>query len=835
MKKKSSQRMTLSTNLIESSTTDIVLPTDDREETVHHRSSARHERPAPKGNRSSEKHDRSSEKRHEKFVEKHSEKPLEQRAEQQDKKHSAKRPDSATVASEQEQALPSLRSTLERYAGILGLGDVYHNLSVSQLYEHSIIMREGILSPAGALLVQEPASATVRENIIVADDQWLDKVRNRPADIAIEALMERYVLLHSRVAGYMQERDVYVIDGAIGIDYNARIPVQVITDAAWIANMVTQLIREAGSTSRDERRDEPREAATPSWTIIIAAGVQIVSERDKGGEKSSEKSGDKSLPALAVRAMQCRTRQSIIAGAIGIGDVKFMFASIAEYVFAQRSASLMRGLVLTGKKNDSSMIFGYGGSVRALPFATKDQSLVGHDAYIWNNAGISAIDRSVIETFTPDTDDVPLGFGTLVQYPVILPLDKQTEKPLDAGRTLPIVFGNRSMVAHAANATRVNHPRTMVFLVPDVFGSLPFVSRLTQEQALFLYLIGYGMKSQRDPAARTGRPNGTHNQPPQNQAPVPQIVVPAFMPCYHPTSILRASQSVRILQERLLRNNMQYWVINTGWVYGNAQNGKRVRDEHITIALQNILNGAIDTRSLQSEPIFGLQAVTEMEGIPEDLLMAHATWKDMRGYESSAKRLQSAMYKAIEPFKGDIDGKILSAIRGVVFEQRQDTRDTPRQDTRDTPRQDTRDTPRQDTRDKQHHSKAHPQSRKHEAPLQQMQEEQRVEEQQADVSGSSVQNEHTIGIVSDNVVVVQTIPPVQASLPTQNDISDDIALPMKPIPTKNKRIPAKKMIKSVPPPEDFSPILTDADMPMQALTKRIPAKSAKTKKIVPKS
>ncbi len=544
------------------------------------------------------------------------------------------------------------RSDIERNIGLTGLGDIYPNLSIAQLYEHSIIMREGILSPTGALLVQETASNALRENMILADSGWQEKVRNKQIDGSQDVLQERYALLQSRVQGYFYERDVYVVDGFVGTDSNARIPVQVVTDAAWIANVVTQLV----SSQPQQNKEEGKDLVQAPWVVIIAGAMVL-----QPAEHIIERTNTQQTPqGSTIRALHCTDRQALCVGAVGLADIKYILAGIAEYSFAQRNASLLRSLVVAGKKNDTTMLFGFGGSVRTIPFLNAEQIIVGHDAYVWNNAGVSALDTSVIEAMSPDAENISLGFGTIVQYPY----DKSGKK--QDGRQ-PIVLGNRSQILNNNEITRAHHPRTMIFLVPDVFGALPFVSRLTQEQALLFYTLGYGMKVQRDAHSHATKHSGAPSSAP--------TIVPNFTPCYHPSSILRVSTSVKILQERLARNNTQYWLVNTGWVYGNAHNGKRIREEHITIAIQALIAGTVNVQALKQEQIFGLQALTAMDGVPEDLLMAHATWKDMRGYESSAKRLQTTLYKAIEVFKGDIDSKVLSSVRGIIFEMREDQRD----------------------------------------------------------------------------------------------------------------------------------------------------------------
>ena len=54
------------------------------------------------------------------------------------------------------------------------------------------------------------------------------------------------------------------------------------------------------------------------------------------------------------------------------------------------------------------------------------------------------------------------------------------------------------------------------------------------------------------------------------------------------------------------------------------------------------LTGAIEQGAFVTDPTFGVQVPTAIEGVPSELLIPANTWEDKAAYEASCKKLASS-------------------------------------------------------------------------------------------------------------------------------------------------------------------------------------------------
>ena len=60
------------------------------------------------------------------------------------------------------------------------------------------------------------------------------------------------------------------------------------------------------------------------------------------------------------------------------------------------------------------------------------------------------------------------------------------------------------------------------------------------------------------------------------------------------------------------------------------------------------LTGAIEQGEFVTDPTFGVQVPTAIEGVPSELLIPENTWEDKEAYKASCKKLASSF---VENFK----------------------------------------------------------------------------------------------------------------------------------------------------------------------------------------
>ena len=116
--------------------------------------------------------------------------------------------------------------------GIRHPGRVFANLSSAALVEHAVRRGEAALTDLGAITAftgtytgRTPKNKfTVKEG---APAEQIDWTANQPMDPAV------FDRLRDLVRAYLQQRDLYVFDGAACAAPEHRLPLRVVTEKAW--------------------------------------------------------------------------------------------------------------------------------------------------------------------------------------------------------------------------------------------------------------------------------------------------------------------------------------------------------------------------------------------------------------------------------------------------------------------------------------------------------------------------------------------------------------------------------------------------------------------------
>ena len=100
----------------------------------------------------------------------------------------------------------------------------------------------------------------------------------------------------------------------------------------------------------------------------------------------------------------------------------------------------------------------------------------------------------------------------------------------------------------------------------------------------------------------------------------------------------------KILKERIASNNVQCWLVNTGWTGGPYGVGTRMPIQATRVLLTAALNGSLDAADYRRDPFFLFEVPEFVNGIDERLLNPKKTWKSSNDYDDQAKKLVS-MFK----------------------------------------------------------------------------------------------------------------------------------------------------------------------------------------------
>jgi phosphoenolpyruvate carboxykinase (ATP) len=513
--------------------------------------------------------------------------------------------------------------------GIRNPGTVHAGLAPAAWVELALARGEGVLADNGALVAYTGAHTgrSPKDRYLVAEPSSRADVSwgpiNRPME---EAVFER---LLGRVLAYLQGRDLFVCDASACAEAAHALPVRVVADRAWHALFAHLLLRAAPAPGAAG-------SAAQALTILCASGMHADPEVD----------GTRSEVFIVLHL----GRGLVLIGGTGYaGEIKKSVFSVLNYLLPRRGVFPMHCSANVGPGGDTALFFGLSGTGKTTLSADPGRRLIGDDEHGWSDAGVFNIEGGCYaKTIRLSRQGEPqiwdaIRFGSVLEN---VPLDPATRRPLydddriteNTRAAYPLEF-----IDHVEPTSRGGHPRTILFLTCDAFGVLPPLSRLTAEQALYHFLLGY-----------TAKVAGTEAGVREPEATFSACFAAPFLP-------LHPARYADLLAERLARHGSEVWLVNTGWAGGPYGRSRRIPLEQTRAIVRAILGGALAGVPLAAEPYFGLMTPERCPGVPSELLRPHESSKDPADYSSRARHLAGL-------FRGNFDTYYAPQVSAAVRE-----------------------------------------------------------------------------------------------------------------------------------------------------------------------
>ena len=491
--------------------------------------------------------------------------------------------------------------------GIINPKNVYHNLTVAELVEHSLRRGEGILSETGALVVNT-GKYTGRS----PDDKFLvkDKITETQIDwgkINQPITKENFDAIHKRIAAYLQNRELYIFDGYIGADPKYRKNIRIVNEKASQNLFIKQMLI----------RPDPKELPgfKPEYTIIAAPGFNCIPEIDN-------------VNSEAAILLDYTGKLGLIAGSHYAGEIKKSVFSILNYVLPTDGVFPMHCSANMGVDGDSALFFGLSGTGKTTLSADPNRKLIGDDEHGWSKDGIFNFEGgcyakciNLSQKNEPQIWDA-LKFGALLENVVIdtdtRKLDFDDESLTENTRACyPIEYIPNAQIP-GIGAT----PTVVVFLTADAFGVLPPVAKLTREQAMYYFISGY-----------TARLAGTERGITEPQATFSTCFGAPFLPF---PAIVYAD----LLSKYMESSGAAVYLVNTGWVGGPAGNGgNRISIKDTRSIITAIITQELAKVKYEQDQFFKLFIPTTCPGIDDAILNPQNMWKDKAAYSADATNL----------------------------------------------------------------------------------------------------------------------------------------------------------------------------------------------------
>jgi phosphoenolpyruvate carboxykinase (ATP) len=118
----------------------------------------------------------------------------------------------------------------------------------------------------------------------------------------------------------------------------------------------------------------------------------------------------------------------------------------------------------------------------------------------------------------------------------------------------------------------------------------------------------------------------------------------------------------------MTENNVNVWLINTGWTGGVYGVGSRMKLKYTRAMITAALTGEMDKVSFSKHPIFGVEMPETCPNVPSDILSPRNTWSDKDAYDHKANDLAKAFVKNFMKYADYANEEILAGAPEVAVE-----------------------------------------------------------------------------------------------------------------------------------------------------------------------
>ena len=514
--------------------------------------------------------------------------------------------------------------------GIVNAARVYWNLSPSCLMEEALARGEGKLSADGALVVTtgKHTGRSPNDKFIVDEPSSSEHIdwgkTNRPFD------SDAFDRLHSRLAGYMQNRDLFVTEAAGGAAKAHHLPVRVVsTHAAHSLFARTMLLR----LSPEEQAKH-----VPEFTVLHAPEFKADPAVD----------GTKSETFIIVNY----AKKLVIIGGTGYaGEIKKSIFSVLNYQLPLRGVMPMHASVNVGPKGDSAIFFGLSGTGKTTLSADASRTLIGDDEHgfaddcVFNfEGGCYAKAIKLSKEAEPDIWGAVHSYATILENVVMDPAARTLDLDSDALTENTRAAYELGRIPNAsASGIAEGAPKNIIMLTADAYGVLPPIAALTPAQAMYHFISGY-----------TAKVAGTEQGVTDPEATFSACFGAPFMPM-HPTVY------AKMLGEKIEKTGAKVWLVNTGWTGGPYGVGSRMKIAYTRAMIHAALDGRLAEVKTVADPIFGIGVPTAVPDVPSEVLVPRNTWKDKAAYDAQAKKLAQEFGKNFEKFAAHASAVVLAS------------------------------------------------------------------------------------------------------------------------------------------------------------------------------
>jgi len=504
---------------------------------------------------------------------------------------------------------------------------LHFNLPPAALIERSLERGEGQLTSTGALMADTGkfTGRSPKDRFIVLDEKTKDSVWWDDINIPFDS--EKFEPLMNRMKDHLSSQELFVRDAHAGADPNHRLKLRVVNTWAWHNLFCHNMFIRPKKEELDQFE--------PDFTILCAPEFKANPSED--GTRNEN---------FAILDM---TRRMIIIGGTGYaGEMKKGIFSVLNFILPHEKDILsMHCSANVGEAGDTAIFFGLSGTGKTTLSADPNRNLIGDDEHGWTQNSVfnfeggcyaKAIDLS--REKEPEIWDA-IKFGAIVENTRFKPGTREVD------------YSNSSVTENTRTAYPIDHianavipsiagvPKNIFFLTADAFGVIPPISKLNKSQAMYHFISGY-----------TAKVAGTEMGVTEPKLTFSACFGAAFLP-------LHATEYAKLFGQKMEEQDVNVWLINTGWTGGVYGVGSRMKLSYTRAMITAALENQLDKVNFKEHPVFGVEVPQSCPNVPSEVLNPRSTWSDVKAYDKQAQDLAKAFVENFKKFESQASEDIL--------------------------------------------------------------------------------------------------------------------------------------------------------------------------------
>ena len=318
----------------------------------------------------------------------------------------------------------------------------------------------------------------------------------------------------------------------------------------------------------------------------------------------------------------------LISGTYYSGEIKKSIFTALNYHFPQDLNALPMHCSVNVDKNrkNPAIFFGLSGTGKTTLSSDPKRVLIGDDEHGWTDLGLTNFEGGCYaKTIKLSKDDEPEiwdachSYGTILENVVV----KDGAPDFDDSQ-----YTENCRASYSTTSIRNadidgyvdEHPTNIIMLTCDAFGVLPPVVKLSPEEAVKQFTLGY-----------TAKVAGTEAGVTEPSATFSACFGAPFMP-------LRTRAYADLLKEKIDTHNVQCWLVNTGWTGGPYGVGNRMPIKTTRLIIDSILDGSLAHQETVEHPYTGF-TIPAHPGILNSILFPEQGWANLSDYEAKVAEL----------------------------------------------------------------------------------------------------------------------------------------------------------------------------------------------------